>query len=95
MIDLELFVALASSLREQVRLLRPIQRLSLKELTDEPIRWNGVLHLLQVSVEHVTDIGAHILAGSDLGVPPNHREIIVKLGQMGILPLDLRNALRR
>jgi uncharacterized protein YutE (UPF0331/DUF86 family) len=42
--------------------------------------------LLQTSVEHVTDIGAHLLSGDNLAVPENHYQIIKSMGQMGVLP---------
>jgi uncharacterized protein YutE (UPF0331/DUF86 family) len=60
-----------------------MQKLSLRELTADGVRWNGVLHLLQVSVEHVTDISAHILAGSDKVVPDDYKEIIRSMGRGG------------
>lgn len=92
-IKLEVVQRLLESLHEQVELLRPLQRFSLKELTADPLRWNGALHLLQVSVEHVTDIGAHILAGQGVAVPDDHRQIILKLGQ-GARPLPFEFAQR-
>ena len=88
MIKVPVVKTLLDSLSQQVALLRPLQGVSLKELTDDLLRWNGVLHVLQVSVEHVTDIGAHLLAGSGAGVPDSHREIVVKLGRSGILPYE-------
>jgi uncharacterized protein YutE (UPF0331/DUF86 family) len=82
-IKLEIVKRLLESLQEQIELLRPIQHLSLKELTADPLRWNGTLHLLQLSVEHVTDIGVHLLSGRGLAVPDDYRQIIPKLGQGG------------
>ncbi|MBI4630350.1 MAG: DUF86 domain-containing protein [Chloroflexi bacterium] len=88
MVDARLLVKLLESLREQVDVIRPLQKLSLRELTDDPLRWNGLLHLLQVSVEHATDIGAHVLAGTNKETPDSHRLIFIKLGQTKILPLE-------
>lgn len=92
-IKLEVVKRLLESLQEQIELLRPIQRLSLKELTADPLRWNGTLHLLQLSVEHVTDIGVHLLSGRGVAVPDDYRQIILKLGQ-GDRPLPFEFAER-
>jgi len=88
MIKPDVIVGLLGSLKEQVANLRQLQKLTLKELTDDFVRWNATLHLLQVSVEHVTDISAHLLAGLDKSVPDNHRLIIRKMGEAGLLPYD-------
>jgi uncharacterized protein YutE (UPF0331/DUF86 family)/predicted nucleotidyltransferase len=88
-IKLEVVQRLLVSLHEKVELLRPLQHVSLKELTADPLRWNGTLHLLQLSIEHVTDIGAHLLAGRGLAVPDDYRQIILKLGEgAGPLPFE-------
>lgn len=88
MIKPDVIVGLLGSLKEQVANLRQLQKLTLKELTNDFVRWNATLHLLQVSVEHVTDISAHLLAGSGKSVPDNHRLIIRKMGEVGLLPYD-------
>ncbi len=88
MIRPELITRLLESLSERVELIRPLQLLTLKELTADVLRWNGLLHVLQVSVEHVTDICSHLLAGNDIAVPDNHRLVIEKAGHSGFLPLE-------
>lgn len=88
MIKPDVILELLESLREYVKLLRSAQSESLASVTADPIRYNGIIHLLQLCVEHVTDIGAHILAGSGLEMPDEYRDIIIKLGQHGIIPRD-------
>ncbi len=88
MIKPEVIIKLLESLREHVNLLRSVQSESLASLTADLVRYNGVIHLLQICVEHVTDIGAHILAGSGLEMPDEYRDIIIKLGQHSIIPRD-------
>jgi uncharacterized protein YutE (UPF0331/DUF86 family) len=88
MVKTEVILRLLESLRENITLLRPLQSESLAELTADPLRYNGVIHLLQTSVGHVTDVGTHILAGSGLEVPGEYRLIIVKMGQQRIIPYD-------
>lgn len=79
---------LLESLKETVELLRPLQQEQLSQLIADPVRYNGVLHLMHIAVEHVTDISAHLLAGKGLAIPETYREIIIKMGEHGILPLD-------
>ncbi len=88
MIKPDVIVELLTSLREQITYLRRMQVFTLKELTDDMVKWNATLHLLQVSVEIVTDVCAHVLAGSGKAVPPHHRLVIEKMGGDKILPYD-------
>ena len=88
MIKTEVLKGLLASLHRHVVYLRSQQEFTLKELTDDFVRWNGVLHLLQLSVQHVTDIGAHLLVGSGVGVPEDYKQIILQMGQSGILTYE-------
>jgi uncharacterized protein YutE (UPF0331/DUF86 family) len=88
MIKTAVVIKLLESLNEHVALLKPLRSATVAELVADPLRWNGVLHLLQVSVEHVTDVSAHLLAGSDKAVPDDHRRTILALGTHGILPFE-------
>lgn len=88
MIKPDVILKILESLREHIKLLRAVQSESLASLTADLVRYNGVIHLLQLCVEHVADVGAHILAGSGLEMPGEYREIIIKLGQHGIIPRD-------
>ena len=88
MIKPAVVLRLLESLRENITLLRPVQSESMADLTADLLRYNGVIHLLQTSVEHVTDVGAHLLAGSGLEMPDEYRQIITKMGQHRILPYD-------
>lgn len=88
MIKPPVIVRLLDILQHQVELLRPLQALGLKELADDPLRWNGVLHLLQLSIEVVTDVSAHLLAGNQIAIPDDHRQIVLLMGRHGLLPLE-------
>jgi uncharacterized protein YutE (UPF0331/DUF86 family) len=74
MIKLAVILQRLESLRENITLLRPVQSESLAELTADPLRYHGVIHLLQISVEHVIDVGAHLLAGSGLETPDEYKQ---------------------
>jgi uncharacterized protein YutE (UPF0331/DUF86 family) len=91
MIKPAVILQLLESLREQITLLEPLQSESLANLMADPLRYNGLLHLMQTSVEHVTDVGAHLLAGSGLEVPDEYKQIITKMGQHDILPYEFAN----
>lgn len=81
---------LLASLRRYVEQVRPLQTTPLGELTADWVRWNGVLHILQLCVEHVVDIGNHLLVARDV-VSDSNRETILMLGRLGIVPLDFAN----
>lgn len=83
----EVVLRLLASLEERVALLEQ-QAQDLAALTADPVRWNGVLHLLQVPVEIVVDIAAHSVADWPAQVPDSHRLTLLKLGELGVIPAD-------
>ena len=76
------------SLRRHIELLRPLQTQPLAELSRDRLRWYGLLYVLQMLVEHVTDISNHLPAGTNEVVTDDGRETILTMGQSGRLPLD-------
>jgi uncharacterized protein YutE (UPF0331/DUF86 family) len=88
MVKSAVILRLLESLRENVTLLRPVQSESLADLMADIIRYNGTIRLLQTAIQHVLDVGAHVLAGSSLEVPDEYKQIILKMGQHRILPYD-------
>ncbi len=88
-IKVEVVVRQLTSLRRYVELVRPLQSESLADLTLDPLRWNGLLHILQLLVEHVTDTGNHLLAGINEQVTDDARETLLTLGRRKILPYEL------
>ena len=88
MVNVEIIIRFLNALHENLALLRPMQKMTLKELTANGIQWNGILHLLQLCVEQVSDIGAHLLAANDMTVPDEHREIIIKMGRSNFIPSE-------
>ena len=55
--------------------------------TDFTDYW-AALHGLQVAVQHIVDIGAHILVSQNLAAPADYRETLLELGRNGIIPLS-------
>jgi uncharacterized protein YutE (UPF0331/DUF86 family) len=81
-------LALLSSLDEKITLLRSLQPLGVRELANDPLRWYGLLHLLQLSIGHVTGICAQLLVGTDSGPVDDGRQLLLNAGRSGILPID-------
>ena len=87
-IKVEIVLGLLVSLREHLERLRPFQAESLPDLTKDWVKWYALLHALQILVEHVTDVGNHLLAGTGQTVPDDARIAIRQLGVSGIIPYD-------
>ncbi|HIC94362.1 MAG TPA: DUF86 domain-containing protein [Anaerolineae bacterium] len=88
MIKSATIIKLLESLREYIEFLRPAQSLTLAKLTADPLRYGGVLHYLQLAIQHMTDIGAHLLAGTGRAVPDDYRQIILAMGRNRIIPYE-------
>jgi uncharacterized protein YutE (UPF0331/DUF86 family) len=87
-IKLQVVLRQLGSLRRHIELLRPLQSESLANLSRDRLRWYGLLHVLQLMVEHVTDISNHLLAGINEHVTDDARETIRNLAVSGVLPLE-------
>lgn len=46
----------------------------------------AVLHGLQIGIQHVIDIGSHILSGEELASPSDQKAVLIELGRHGIIP---------
>jgi hypothetical protein len=75
-IKVQLVLRQLGSRRRHVELGRPLQPESLADLTRDRIRWVGWLPVQQLLVEHVTDIGNHLLAGNNERVTDADRETL-------------------
>lgn len=84
----EVILRLLNSLRAHIEAVRPLQDEPFATLTQDVVRWNGLLHLLQLCVEHTVDIGNHILAGKQRAISDDSRETIRALGYAGVIPLE-------
>ena len=87
-IKVAIVLELLVSLREHLERLRPFQAESLPDLTKDWVKWYALLHALQILVEHVTDIGNYLLAGTGQKVPDDARIAIRQLGVSDIIPYD-------
>lgn len=90
MIDKEFVKQKAELIREDLELLTEFKNLTFEELVSKnPIRWNGIQHLLQKIIGRGIDINQHLiaeLAESKLKAPQTYTETFLALKELGILP---------
>ncbi|MEE8306230.1 MAG: DUF86 domain-containing protein [Gammaproteobacteria bacterium] len=88
MIDVESVDERLRALRDYVHQLRPYQEWTLQALTEQPITYNGVLHLLQLSIQAIMDVSTHIHVALDLPRAANYSQIVLALGDTSVLPKE-------
>lgn len=86
MIKPEVVLKHLRSLQEYALELRAFLVLSEDELTADTTTYWAVQRGLQVAIQHVTDVSAHLLAGLGMGTPAAYRAVILDLGRHGIIP---------
>jgi uncharacterized protein YutE (UPF0331/DUF86 family) len=59
-----------------------------ENLLKDEARYYGLEHILQISVQNILDIGAHILAESFKENPASYGEVIELLGKRGVISAD-------
>ncbi len=84
----EVILRLLVSMRRHIELVRPLQRETLAQMMSDTLRWYGLLRSLQLLVEHVVDVGNHLLAGTNHIVTDDARTTLLTLGEVGIVPPD-------
>ena len=82
MIKVELILSLLRSLEQYVTRLKKIPHKTLRELVDDVLAYWGVLHGLQIAVQHVVDVSIHLLAGQLLAAPQSFKDIIFEMGRI-------------
>jgi len=88
MIKTEVVLQHLRSLQDYALKLRAYVALSEEELVTNTTTYWAVQRGLQVAIQHITSVGAHLLAGLGIGTPAEYRDIILDLGRHGIIPLD-------
>ena len=72
-------------LNENIKFIDDVLKKSDKDiLADRPLYY-GLQHLLQISIETITDIGSHILAEDFSLNPKTYADVIIELGEKNIL----------
>ena len=72
-------------LNENIKLIEDVTRKPQKEIIEDRLRYRGVEHLLQISIEIIFDIGSHVLAEEFGENPKTYQDIISALGQRGVI----------
>ncbi len=72
-------------LNENANFIEDIARRREKELATDPPLYYGLEHLLQISIEIIFDIGSHLLAEEFKKNPKTYQDIILELGEAGVV----------
>ncbi|NUM44361.1 MAG: DUF86 domain-containing protein [Anaerolineales bacterium] len=93
-IKVEIILGLLESLGKYARQLKEMRPTSLRQLADDTLRYWAVLHGLQITVQHLVDIGEHILTSQNLAVPETYKDIIIELGRNKIIPYEFAERIK-
>lgn len=77
-----------AALKGYVADLKKQQAISFDEFCINTEKQFAVRYALQLAIQTVLDMGAHLLAGMDRPAPTEYRDIIIELGTSGVLPSD-------
>jgi uncharacterized protein YutE (UPF0331/DUF86 family) len=92
-IDQDLLMDPMTWLEEFITLLELLAALDRSDFCGDPYRYGSAERFLQLAIEAALDIGHHIVAHTGLGRPQNDAEVFWILGQAGILPEALAEAM--
>lgn len=92
-IDRDLLMDRMTRLEEFLALLEPLAALDRSDFCGDPYRYGSAERFLQLAIEAALDIGHHLIAHMGLGRPQSYAEVFRILGQAGILPEALAEAM--
>ncbi len=87
MLKVDILLELLRSLDAHVNTLEKLRPASMEVWKEDIENYWAVLHGLQLAIQHVIDISAHILAGQNLSSPADYREALSELGRHKIIPV--------
>ncbi len=88
MIKIDLVLESLNSLTAHVAKLEQIRPVSLETWKTDIENYWAVLHGLQIAIQHVIDIGNHILAGQNLAAPADYKDALLELGRNRVIPTE-------
>ena len=94
MTDKKLVMRKLSELEECVGALEKMRKYDIAAIKSDKEKEWAVEHGLQISIQIVVDIGAHILASVGEGDVEDYAEIIERLGKRGIIPEDFAGRIK-
>lgn len=89
MVNPELVKSFLLQLEEKLGNLKKAPVQNMADLQKDPILYNGVLHLLQTSVEICLDVANHIIADAGLRSPSSNKDTFQILYEQNILDEEL------
>jgi len=76
-------------MREKLRMLEQFKGMDKKQFTAKPFTEDAAIRMLQVAIEAMLDICAHIIAREGWGMPKTYVEIIEVANKEGLIPDEL------
>lgn len=97
MIDVETIRERLDASQTYIDRLRPLQTPTPEDLLDDDryVEYWAVQRGLELAIQCVLDISGHMVAGMRLGRPQEYRDVILMLGQSGVLPSEFAENLSR
>lgn len=78
-------------IRSELRELHRLQRMSEGEFKKNSIYPAAAARMLQVTIEAMLDICAHIVSREGWGLPKSYREAVILAAEHGIIPKDMQD----
>lgn len=89
MTDPEVIASRLSKIKESLRLLEPLARMSLAEFSKNPDHFLKGERLLEITIQAMIDIGTHIISSRSLRKPQDYHEVFDILVENRLLPKGL------
>lgn len=70
-------------------------RYGVNELISDYVLLNAILHMLQVAIQALIDMGSHIMVEKGLKAPSTYSEVPIYLSQAGVISGDDSKVFRR
>jgi len=86
LLDKEQIILRLQRLKDYLKILKLLQKFSLKEIEADPFKTGALLHYLQLSAEVCIDIGQMIITAANYELPTESAQIFIILGKQKILP---------
>jgi uncharacterized protein YutE (UPF0331/DUF86 family) len=86
---------LAHTLRQYLTHLKNLKKEGRDAVLSDPYKQGAARYYLQVSIECCIDIGNHVIASEQFGVPTTHRETFQLLNKAGLIPADFALTLQQ
>ena len=93
--DLEILKDRLIRLKENYDLLFSLRDISRQEFLSDSKNQRTVIHALQWAIEACIDIGNHVIARNNWGIPKDYAEIFEILGQRKVIPKDFAGELTK